>query len=151
MKTIYVLLFLLTSTLISCNKENIEKQYPNYITPVNLAKGATNPVLNNDNYVIKDSTEWNNFLTMISEGINVNYYFSQLNIDFSQDMVIAIIDVAYPTGGWTVDITSIIETSNNIEVTFTHLNTGNDTMVSEQPFHIVKIPKSNKPINFIQN
>ncbi len=152
MKTkIYFSVFLIAFTLFSCNKNNNEEQQTASITSINLAKGATTPVLDNGNYVIENSTNWNSLLSMFSNGVIIDNVFSETNIDFSQFMVIAVIDEGHTTGGWSIDITNISETSTNIEVTYSNLDNGDDTLIAIQPFHVVKIPKSNKPVIFIQN
>ncbi len=152
MKTkIYFSLFLMAYILFSCNKSDNEVQQTASITPNTLAKGATTPVLDNGNYAIDNSTNWNNLLSMFSDGVIIDNVFSETNIDFSQYMVIAVVDVGHTTGGWSIDITNISETSTNIEVTYSNLDNGDDTLIAVQPFHVVKIPKSNKPVIFIQN
>ena len=152
MKTkIYFSLFLMAFILFSCNKSDNEVLQTACITPNTLAKGATTPVLDNGNYAIDNSTNWNNLLSMFSDGVIIDNVFSETNIDFSQYMVIAVVDVGHTTGGWSIDITNISETSTNIEVTYSNLDNGDDTLIAVQPFHVVKIPKSNKPVIFIQN
>lgn len=153
MKTkVYLLITFVAILFLSCNKNNNEENQPVNITPVEIAKNhfMSNHV-NPSNYVIKTQIEWNNFIALINNSINVNYVIGQPNIDFQNDMVIAIIDSVYSTGGWSVDITNVIENSNSITVNYTNLETGDDTMIVVQPFEIVKIPKSNKPIEFIKN
>ena len=152
MKTkIYFSLFLITFILFSCSKNDNDAQQTASIAPITLAKGATTPVLDNGNYVIDNSTNWNSLLSMFSDGVIIDNVFSETNIDFCQYMVIAVVDVGHTTGGWSIDITNISETSTNIEVTYSNLDSGDDTLIAIQPFHIVKIPKSNKPVIFIQN
>ena len=60
-------------------------------------------------------------------------------------MVIFVIEVSNSTT--TIDITNIQENANNIVVTVENLQIGMTTDVVH-PFHIVKIPKSSKPILF---
>ena len=149
MKTKVLFTVLLIATIfISCKKNNDEPETTS-ITPVEIAK---NHFMNNhvgpSNLVIYNQTEWNDFLTQIENSINVNYVFGQANIDFQNEMVIAVIDSVYPTGGWSVDITNITENPNDIEVLYTNLETGDDTMIIIEPFHVVKIPRSNKPFVF---
>jgi hypothetical protein len=75
-------------------------------------------------------------------------YFTETNIDFNNFMVIVVIDIGYSNVGHSIDITNIVEYETNIVVTLQNLQTGNEQSVATQPYHIVKIPKTTKPIVF---
>jgi hypothetical protein len=74
--------------------------------------------------------------------------FDETDIDFSAYQVIAIFDEIHGSGGWSIDITGIVEYSDKIVVRVTHLKTGYFSAVLTQPYHIVKIPVSDKKIVF---
>ena len=108
---------------------------------------------NNDNginLVIDNLTEWNNLINTIDNPNNVSANFTETNIDFSNFQVIAVFDKAYINGGWSIDITSIIENENNLTVNIDNLQSGDLTQISIQPFHIIKISTTNKEIVFEQ-
>lgn len=63
-------------------------------------------------------------------------------------MVIIVIDAVYPNGGHSVDIMTVDENPQNIEIDVEKLLQGNVTTVVTQPYHIVKIPKIQKPVIF---
>ena len=151
MKTKLLLLVLLISmTYISCQKKAAEAQQPDNITPVTIAKGETpTAILDNGNYIIKNDSIWNDFLVMFGQAVNVNRVFSETDIDFSQYMVIAVVDTVHPYSPNTLDITDIELVQDTIRVRYTNLNTGDATMPA-QPFHVVKIRTRNEPVEFIR-
>jgi len=151
MKTKLLLLVLLISmTYISCQKKAAEAQQPDNITPVTIAKGEVNfSSLEIGNYVIKNDSVWQDILTMFSRAINIDYFFTETNIDFSQYMVIAVIDTMYPSASYSVDITDIELVQDTIRVHYTNLQAG-DAAVPSQPFHVVKIRTRNEPVEFIR-
>ncbi|OBW39708.1 hypothetical protein AB670_03961 [Chryseobacterium sp. MOF25P] len=101
------------------------------------------------NTVITNTTQWNNFLSQIdSQNNHPSASFTETNIDFNQFMVIVVIDAVYPNGGHSVDIITVDENTQNIEVDVEKLLQGNVTTVITQPYHIVKIPKILKPVIF---
>ena len=101
------------------------------------------------NTVITNSTQWNNFLNQIDGPNNhPSAGFTETNIDFNQFMVILVVDEVYPNGGHSVDIITVDENPQNIEIDIEKLLQGNVTTVVTQPYHIVKIPKIAKPVLF---
>lgn len=101
------------------------------------------------NYVITNQTGWNTLLTqMNSVNPNTTQSFISTNIDFSNYQIIAVFDIIRPNSGRTINITEIIENENSISITVVAVGPGGATSVITQPFQIVKIPKSNKPIVF---
>ncbi|MGB2416306.1 MAG: hypothetical protein ACPH6A_04630, partial [Flavobacteriaceae bacterium] len=73
--------------------------------------------------------------------------FSETNIDFNTYQIIAIFKEVKPTN-WEVEISSIVENANNLSVSV--VETEYDFTVVTQPFHIIKISKTNKEIVFEQ-
>lgn len=101
------------------------------------------------NTVITNTTQWNNFLVQIDgQNNHPSTDFTETNIDFNQFMVIVVIDAVYPNGGHSVDIMTVEENPQNIEIDVEKLLQGNVTTVVTQPYHIVKIPKILKPVIF---
>jgi len=138
----------------SCSKSDSASSFsPQTITPVLISKGdlltsySSNP--NQQNIIITNATEWNNFITNMNNPNNLSNNFSETNVDFNNFQIIAVFDSIKQTGGFSIDITSVIENSTNVVVTIQHLLTGSDNAIITQPFHIIKIPKSTKPIIFL--
>lgn len=100
------------------------------------------------NLVILNSTSWNELIDQMNSVNNVSGSFTEININFSNFIVIAVFDKVYGNGGHSIDITEIIEDETHTFVTVENILNGNATSIMTQPFHIVKIPKNNKTILF---
>jgi len=139
-------LFLVISSC-SDNDGNTEAKTP--IIVLQIGKG--NLVGNNvpqQNMVITTSAQWNTLLTTLDSVNNTSGSFTETNIDFNQFMIIAVFDQVFPNGGHSIDIITVDDNPQNITVDLERLLTGNVTSVVTQPYHIVKIPKSTKPVVF---
>ena len=62
--------------------------------------------------------------------------------------IIAVFDKIYGNGGHSIDIIKITENENKVIVTIENILGGDATSIMTQPFHIVKIPKTDKLIIF---
>ena len=149
MKTKIFLLVLLFLT-ISCDKnENTEQETNLDISFVNIGKGALYGAgaegISQENFVITNSTDWDNLMNQMNSINNVTDSFSETSIDFNDFMLIVII-LEVKSNGWAVEIININETSSEILVSKQEMES--ITAVVTQPFHIVKIPKTSKPIAF---
>lgn len=143
------LLFVLLIIVISCDKDTFEE------TPLTIESiykgvlyGNGQENISKQNTVIKNSLDWNELMDKINSVNNVTERFSETNIDFSSYTIIAVFDEIKMNGGHSIDITDVTENDKNIIVTVENLLTGGMTTVITQPFHIVKIPKRNKPFIF---
>jgi hypothetical protein len=149
-----ILLFSLFLILtISCDKSEVENKsiLPVIITPITIGKGNLNEsdiVYSQPNFVINNDTEWqallNNFNTKYNNYIVTT--FSETNIDFNNFEVI----VAFygESSSYRVTISNVVENADNIIVTIQHSGGPIVTDDSSTPFHIVKIPRSDKPVIF---
>ncbi|QQQ30006.1 protease complex subunit PrcB family protein [Chryseobacterium indoltheticum] len=151
-KHLLILLCSIFFVTISCRDNNDDEQLEskNQINFQLIGKG--NFVGNyaaQQNTVITNTTQWNNFLVQIDgQNNHPSTDFTETNIDFNQFMVIVVIDAVYPNGGHSVDIMTVDENPQNIEIDVEKLLQGNVTTVVTQPYHIVKIPKILKPVIF---
>lgn len=142
-------IFFMTISCRSNNDENMESR--NQINFQLIGKGNLmgSSYAPPQNTAITNSTQWNNFLNQIDSSNNhPSSSFTETNIDFNQFMVILVVDSVYPNGGHSVDIMTVDENAQNIEVDVEKLLQGNVTTVITQPYHIVKIPKILKPVIF---
>ena len=143
----YLLLFLFSVICImhSCsdNNENIMNKAPIPVQQIGKGNLIGNYVPQN-NMIITTSAQWNTLLTTLGSVGGM----TQTNVDFNQDMVIAVFDQVYTNGGHSIDIIAVDENQQNIVVDVEKLLSGDVTTVVTQPFHIVKIPKSIKPVVF---
>jgi hypothetical protein len=111
-------------------------------------------------YVFNDETAWADFAEDVNSpftydpetGITTNQLMA-LEIDFSTSTVIAVVDELHSHGGYDINVTSVTEEDNliNVMAEATLPNGGNVTAVLTQPYHIVIIPKTTLPVTFEVN
>lgn len=100
------------------------------------------------NSVITNTADWNNFLAQADATNNVSGSFTETNINFNQFMILVAVDQVQNSGGHSIDIMTAVEHPLNITVEVDKLLIGDATTVITQPYHIVKIQKSTKPVIF---
>lgn len=149
MKKIF-LMAILSIVLVSCSSDDNNESFSSQNIDFTLiAKGSPNIAFydNSDveNIVFTNSSDWDNFLSEISNSVNVEITFLETNVDFDNFQVIAVVRELQPTGN-EVEITNIVEYQDTILVTVIFIE--GDATILSQPFHIVKIPKSDKPVVF---
>ncbi len=148
MKTLIIILF--SSFLaLSCTHKDENNTKSRSISFTEIGKGALygsgSEGITQSNLVITNDTDWQNLMNQMNSVNNVSDNFTETNIDFTTYEVIAIfLDVK--ANGWEVSITNITEDNSNIYVDKIEKEYVNSVIT--QPFHIVKIPKSNKPVIF---
>ena len=152
MKNLILIIVLFLS--INCSKDKESTNFtPQTITPVLLGKGELmipfNNIITTQNIVLSSQNDWNNFITILGNSGNTSAILNQTTIDFNLFEVIAVFDSVKPTGGSNdiTIITNVVENANNIVVTLQTPQSG-DATIPTQPFHIVKIPVSTKPVVF---
>lgn len=134
--------------LLSCNNSD-ESFTPQQITPIQIAKGEL--VGNNlgnisqQNVLITNQTSFNNLINSLNTVHNVSHLFTETTVDFSNYMIIAVINEIKPTGS-SINIANITENSNYVTVTLQESEF--DSMMPTRAFHIVKIPIVTKPFVF---
>jgi len=151
-KKILVLLLAVFS-FSSCNNNDDEP-----FTPVNIEfevigsgmiRGAGSEDILPGNYIINNQNDWLELLNkMNSFDTNTTNDFSTININFQTHIIIAVFDELRGNPGWLIEIESIIENENNIVVDVINLNPGSIQSAMRQPYQIVRIPITNKPIVF---
>lgn len=93
-------------------------------------------------YVITNSTEWDVLKR------DLNYLRT---IDFGKDMLVAVFLGERSSGGYGIEVSRIIETQDAVEVTVIEASPGSGcpvTLALTQPYHIVKIRKTDKRVIF---
>lgn len=149
MKTIILSVILIVT--LGCSKSNEEKSFtPQAIVPTLIGKGyfSGNENISAQNTVIYNSATWNNILITISPW-KLQQFTETTGVDFNNYQLIAVIDTLYPSPNYEVKITTITENENNIVVKYEKLVTPTGLDVYAQSFHIVKMPKSIKPVVFV--
>ena len=98
------------------------------------------------NLIITTETEWNILMDNLPSEFVDN--FNEININFNEFIIIALITENQPNTGYSVSINEIIENKNSINVFSEIQYVGSGYTAIVQPFHIVKIPSTNKEIVF---
>ncbi|WP_431243409.1 protease complex subunit PrcB family protein [Flavobacterium sp. P21] len=76
------------------------------------------------------------------------YTSPDVTVDFTKYQVIAVFDEVHNYGGYSIDITKVTESKIQTIIKVEKLLKGNLTTVITQPYHIIKIAKSNKTVVF---
>ncbi len=148
-KTLILSLVLFLS--LSCNNSDDNQTSANVtstITSSLIGKGSiTDPNIPLQNTLISNQTQWVALLDLMNSVNNVSNNFTETNINFNLFDVVAVFRNPISNSSSTVDIISIEETETNRLVIVRNLINGISNDIS-QPYHIVKIPKSAKPVVF---
>ncbi|TDO95423.1 protease complex subunit PrcB family protein [Flavobacterium sp. 245] len=145
-----IILFLsLVLTLASCSNDDSERSNVSFTTILqNDIYGPKDGTIPKSNRVITNETEWNALLSQLNIITQALYESPDTNVDFTKYQVIAVFDEVRHSGGYSIDITNITQSNSQITVKVEQLKKGGFTSVITQPFHIVKIAKSNKTVVF---
>jgi hypothetical protein len=145
------LIFVIYSSFLSCSDDDNEP-----FTPVNIefeVIGSGNLTGMEDiapgNNVINNQNDWNILINnMNSINSDTTNFFTTNNINFQTHIIIAVFDEIRTNPGRTIAITNIIENQNSINITVLPVGPGGAQNVITQPYQIVRIPITNKPIVF---
>lgn len=142
-----LLLILPLFVLTACSNDDNSNATSEEINFSTVGKNALNGNGNilQSNLVFNNQADWNNFLTQLDEINNVSATFNETEINFTAFTVIAVID-EIKTSGSEINIVTAVESTNTITIS-SELTMYSTTVIS-QPFHIIKIPKTNKQIIF---
>jgi hypothetical protein len=77
-----------------------------------------------------------------------NPTFLETSVNFTDYKLLVVVDSFRPYTGFSINITTIIENENAINVTKQSIDSGSGYSIPIHPFHIVKIPNINKPVVF---
>lgn len=105
-----------------------------------------------ENIVISSKKEWKFFLSKFDTTNKVSKTFENA-IDFSEEMIVICLDKVRSSGGFSVEIIEVIKEASTtlIKVKFKSpkpMDMVNSVII--QPYHIVKINKTNKKIKFLE-
>lgn len=131
---ILIIIGLVTGYLIIDNTQNNKK-----IDFETISKGHYSNYKEPGNYFINNDEE------LESQGVNIP------EINFSQVSIIAVFMGEFNTGGYSIEITEIIEKENEIIVKVNKIYPEPGSLLTQalsQPYHIIKTKKINKKVVF---
>ena len=137
-----IVIIAVCSTLAIQGCEKKEKEQAKNIAVNSIAQGYISKCFRNNNFVLKSQQSLDDFI----EAFEIPN-LSQLKINFDTDMVIAVVESNNSSS--TIDITSITEFKDKIEVRVENLHKGMTADIGSI-YHIVKIPKTDKNIVFMK-
>lgn len=151
MKKLFLMVCLLLGITACSSDENLqieEQQGINESTTIKVefenvlhsALHSEHPLAQN-HLVIENASDWK----ILQDQIRI---VAQTVIDFNQYTVIAVFDQARTDTGCTIDIVAVTELATNVEIAVDRLNKVGIALSPSLPYHIVKIPKTNKPLTF---
>lgn len=151
MKTISfrLLTLFLVLVLFGCNKVDEGLQTETAIAFIEIGNNALygngQEGITQSNMIISNPTDWQNLMSQMNTINTATANFKETEIDFDEFTVIAIfLDVK--GSGWEIKIKEVVENENAIHIST--LETKYATTVMTQPFHLIKIPKTEKTIVF---
>lgn len=145
MKAIILSIFIFS--VLGCSKNDDSGNDPQAITPLQISQFHLTGTegVPQQNIVIADEAVWETIKESMSTRL---HHFTETEINFDEFIVLAVFDQIYPYEGNSIDITGVVEHQSNIIVTVDRLLPGSALTMIQQPYHIVKIPISNKPVVF---
>ncbi len=102
-------------------------------------------------YVIRDLSGWGNLWDKVQS--RVSPISDRPNVNFDDEMIIAVFRGIHSIGGYAIEITKIVEKENSVEVFVKETSPSPNSMVTQaftQPYHIVKTKRVDKEVVFIR-
>lgn len=149
----FILFFVAVFLMLSCSNNDDAP-----FTPVNIEfdvigtgflLGAGTEEILAGNYVINNQNDWNLLLNkMNSFYTNTTSDFITTNINFQTHIIIAVFDEVRMSNGFLINVANITENQDNFTVDVVQTNPGSIQSMITQPYQIVRIPITTKPILF---
>lgn len=145
MHRLIILFFCFAMT--SCQEEEVFESIQVEFTEISLGSlnGSGFHNIDRSELVIDNLADWQALKDRMDTVNDVTSRFNEDNLDFTQELIIAVItevkNIVY-----SVEIISVIEELNSMTVHYQE--TPSMLLSSSQPFHIIRIPRTTKLIQF---
>ncbi|WP_372917557.1 protease complex subunit PrcB family protein [Salegentibacter sp.] len=110
---------------------------------------STGEELREQQLVIRDRESWEELLTQMESINDQAQYFSRKEFNFSEEILLVVLDKFRANGGHSIEIPKILESDTQVNAIVKKPENGNPTTMVMQPYHIVSIDKTSKDIRFI--
>lgn len=114
-----------------------------------VEKGFFSGITEQKKLIIKTRDQWKN---LWNKHTSIRLPPSEVPaIDFTKNMIIVVFMGQKPTGGFAIEITKIKKYKDEIVTSFAEGRPPSDALVTQvliQPYHIVKVKRSNLPVRF---
>jgi len=146
------LLFILI-IILNINCASKAEQYDTELSFIDLAKsslhGAGREGIKKSGIVIQTQKEWQELLAKMKGKNSLPKQLTDTSIDFSKQTVIAVFTDVLSSGGYSININTIVNKKDFVEVTAkTKRPSGPAIFVMTQPYHIVLVDKITKKVAF---
>ncbi len=148
-------IFIIICFTISCNKGNNDIVPKEEFILKNILKseaGFTNLYFQipKQQLIIKTLAEWKLLLSKMGSDDQNICKLATTDLNFDNYSIVAAIDEVKSSTGYVVTITDVVERADKLIITvkYTTLNNPTSGPMNTQPFHIIKIHKTDKPIEF---
>lgn len=121
----------------------------NNLTLETIAKGDYCGASLPKKLVVENKSEWVNLWNLVYSRINPKPQLPKIN--FNKYRILAVFRGTQSSGGYAINIDSIIEGNNCLKVLVSESNPnsgGYYTMALTQPYHIAKIQKTDKKVKY---
>jgi len=149
--TMRTLMLLSVLTFLGCGTQNMGSPGPIEFSNVGMGELHGNGAegIEASQQVISDPVAWARLLDKMDSVNDESSSFDLRGFDFSNRQLLAVFDTVRSHGGYAIEITGITENEEAllVEVKATAAS-GANIQVMIQPYHIVSIPKTDKPILF---
>ena len=144
MKKIIIVCILVLMSGCSNNSPSTE---PDFIEIAKGILGGTEGIVES-NLIIKNANNWTILMNKMDPHSLSNIKFIETDIDFNHYQVIAVFDKMYPNTGHSINITNKTENNSSVIIKVEKIDLGGLNPAHTQPYHIVKIKKTDKNIIF---
>ncbi|MBX2966133.1 MAG: hypothetical protein KF845_08310 [Cyclobacteriaceae bacterium] len=148
MKKMALLVLSILFLTFSCEKEDDSQPFEVALIGKGNLQGNGAENIPRQNIVIANQGDWTALLNAMNAANDVSSTFTETNVDFKRFQIIAAFEEIRYRDGHSIDITEVVKTAGSIEVKVENLEKGNSTPIVIQPFHLVKVTKSNKQVVF---
>ncbi|MFO1499086.1 MAG: protease complex subunit PrcB family protein [Verrucomicrobiota bacterium] len=117
-----------------------------------LAKGAISGLQEQKEEVIRDAAGWQKLWTAHATSSKTAGTLPE--VDFDREMVIVATSGRHSTGGYSIEVTRVEQLPDKLRVYITRKAPPSGAMaiqVLTAPFHMVAVPKSSWPVEFVVN
>ena len=113
--------------------------------------GAGEEKIEEGGLVIDNQEDWDDLMAKMNKVNNVSDGFERQGVNFEEETIIACFDKVESTGGYEFEVKQVIEKTSLIEVHYTVMAPkGPAITILTQPYHIVTIRPSTKPVKFFK-
>ncbi len=133
----------------SCSEDDIADGEEIYFETIAQHYLSTSEELNEQQLVIHDQESWEELLSQMESVNDQSKYFNRTEFDFSEEILLVVLDKFRPNGGHSIEITRLLESKSQISAIVEKPEKGNATAMVMQPYHIISIEKTSKNVRFI--